>query len=85
MSRRFEKERERLIRIAAANPRPCMVCDREDVVGIGSWIPDARQHYAAGGTKDTTPVFAFWLCRDHSRASEANDTLVRQAVLRSIR
>lgn len=85
MASRFEKERERLVRVAMKNPRPCMVCDCDEVVGVGTWIPDKRQRLAAGGNAKTTPLFAFWLCRDHSTSTTENDKLIRQAVLRSVR
>jgi hypothetical protein len=80
-----EEERERLIRIAKRNPRPCMVCDHHEVVGIGTWIPDAAHRLAAGGNSETTPVFAFWLCRIHADPTAENQKLIRQTVLRSIR
>lgn len=85
MPNEFEQERERVIEIAKAHPQPCMVCDFHEVAGIGTWIPDARHYLAAGGTNDVVPIFAFWLCREHSDGSEENQKLIRQAVLRSVR
>ncbi len=85
MSSRFEKERERLIKIAQENPRPCIVCDSPKVYSIGTWVPDKNQRLAAGGNRDTTPIFSFWLCRAHTQDSTENEKLIRQAVLRSVR
>lgn len=85
MSNAFERERDRVTRVALNNPRPCAVCKGTHVVTIGTWIPDHRFRLAAGGTDHSTPVFAFWLCFTHAEPSEENNTLIRQAVLRSVR
>jgi hypothetical protein len=85
MSDPFEEERERIMRIAEQRPCPCMVCDDPAVVGIGSWVPDAKYRLAAGGNTNKTPVFAFWLCEVHIEGTAENQKLIRQAVLRSVR
>jgi hypothetical protein len=66
------------------NPRPCIVCKSPDVVGAGTWIADAKRALAVGAT-NTGRIFAFCLCDEHSEATDENEKLTIQAIVRAIR
>ena len=80
-----DEERRRVSEIAMNNPRPCLVCEDRNVVGVGTWRPDEKRRLAAGGNDKTDPIFAYWLCRQHAVQSEENYTLIMQTILRQVR
>ena len=81
----IEQTRQRLSEKALRNPMPCVVCGEKEVVGVGTWLPDQKHYLAAGGTNERVPIFSFWMCRVHCEPTKANEKLVMQAVLRTIR
>jgi hypothetical protein len=77
-------ERHKLAELMLEHPRPCIVCQSNDVVGAGTWIPDEKRSLAVGA-KNADRIFAFCLCDVHSDNTEENEKAVMQAVVRSIR
>lgn len=78
-------EREEIAKIALQHPQPCIVCSDLVVAAVGTWIPDERHKIAAGATDKFHPIFAYWLCLEHTRPSEENEKKIMQSVLREIR
>lgn len=81
----FEAEKRRLTEIAKRNIIPCLVCGNQSVAAIGTWIPGKRMILAVGGNSKFTPVFCFWLCRDHMPDTEENQILIERSILRDVR
>ena len=77
-------ERHKLAELMLEHPRPCIVCQSSDVVGAGTWIPDEKRYLAVGAV-NAGRIFAFCLCNEHSEATEENEKLVTQAIVKSVR
>lgn len=80
----IENERQRLTNIALSHPKPCLVCGEENIVGAGTWIPDESRRLAIGGPKDTLPIFAFCLCNRHAEATQENEKIIKQTIVRYV-
>lgn len=77
-------EKDRLIDMLLESPRPCLVCDSTQIIGIETWIPEKEYILAVGG-KDHNPIFAYCLCAEHADPTPANEKKKIQAIIRDVR